>query len=168
MTGMSPRDRRPARPSSSRPIPHAASRRQILMRAFVLVIAAGLAGPAAPAPLPAADEQAIRAVVRAQLDAFAADDAPRAFSFAAPAIREQFRTPRAFMEMVRATYPMIYRQASAAFLKPEQIGEVVIQRVQVIDLRGDAWLAVYSVERQKDRSWRISGCQVVESRGRTA
>lgn len=128
----------------------------------------GVGDLARAAALGAEEEKAIRAIVKGQLDAFAADDARRAFSFAAPAIREMFTTPDKFMAMVRSSYPMIHRPGSIAFMKPERIGELVIQRLQVVDLRGDHWLAVYSLEQQKDKTWRIAGCQVVESRSRTA
>ena len=72
------------------------------------------------------------------------------------------------MAMVRNGYPVVYRPASVAFLKPELKDEQVIQRVQMLDARGDAWLAIYSLQRQKDKSWRITGCAVVENKGRTA
>ena len=45
----------------------------------------------------AADARAVRQVIEAQLDAFKRDDAPRAFSYAAPGIREAFGTPEKFM-----------------------------------------------------------------------
>ncbi len=68
--------------------------------------------------------------------------------------------------MVRSSYPVVYAPASVAFLKPEAQDADVIQRVQMTDHRGKSWLAIYSLQRQKDKTWRISGCVVVESRGR--
>lgn len=125
------------------------------------------------APLPswaltAADEQGVRAVVEAQLAALARDDAATAFSFAAPNVRESVGTASRFMDMVRSSYPAIYRPASTAFLQPEEHHGQVIQRVQVMDSEGKSWLALYSVQRQKDKSWRITGCQVIPNTGRMA
>jgi Domain of unknown function (DUF4864) len=70
------------------------------------------------------------------------------------------------MSMVRSDYPVVYRPASVAFLKAEGKDGDVIQRVQMVDASGDAWLAVYSLQKQKDKSWRITGCAVVENKGR--
>ena len=115
-----------------------------------------------------ADEKGVRAVVEAQLAALARDDAATAFSFAAPNVRETVGTAGRFMDMVRKSYPAIYRPASTAFLKPEDHHGQVIQRVQLTDESGIAWLALYSLQRQKDKSWRITGCQVVPNKGRMA
>ena len=115
-----------------------------------------------------ADEKGVRAVVEAQLAALARDDAATAFSFAAPNVRASVGTASRFMDMVRKSYPAIYRPASTAFLQPEEHHGQVIQRVQLMDGDGNAWLALYSVQRQKDKAWRITGCQVIPNKGRMA
>lgn len=120
----------------------------------------------AASALSAADEKSVRAVIQAQLKAFAADNAREAFALATPALQTQFGTPETFMAMVRTSYPVVYAPGNVAFLKPEAQQNDVIQRVQMTDRQGKAWLAVYSLQQQKDRGWRISGCVVVESRGR--
>lgn len=125
-----------------------------------------LAGPAIA--LTDADEEGVRTVVQAQLDALARDDAAAAYAFAAPNVRESVRSAAQFMAMVRRNYPAIYRPASTAFLKPEEHHGQVIQRVQLVDESGSAWLALYSLQRQKDQSWRITGCQVIPNKGRMA
>lgn len=128
---------------------------------LLALAAAPLAGRAArEVSLP--DTQQIRAVIDAQLQAFAADDAKRAFSYASPSIRGQFGTPEVFMRMVREGYPVVYRPASRAFLKPEWAEQMVIQAVQMTDRAGVAWLASYQMQRQPDRRWRINGCIVVK------
>ena len=112
------------------------------------------------------EEEGVRAVVQAQLAALARDDAVAAYSFAAPNVRESVKSAAQFMAMVRNSYPAIYRPASTAFLKPEDHHGQVIQRVQLVDESGTAWLALYSLQRQKDQSWRITGCQVMPNKGR--
>lgn len=142
---------------------------RIPLLSILLALAAQLVNGAAPAQAPsisAADARGVRAVIEAQLDAFAADDAPRAFSYAAPPIREMFGTAENFIAMVRQGYPVVYRPASVTFLKPEIIQGELIQSVQMTDAGGRIWLAVYQMQRQSDRSWRINGCQVVASRDR--
>lgn len=138
--------------------------------AFVVGLYALLAFlPAAQADtLSAADEKSVRAVVEGQLAAFAKDDAAKAFSFAAPNVRKAVGSAAAFMAMVRRDYPVVYRPASSAFLKPEGSGDEVMQRVQLQDASGNAYLAIYSLERQKGNVWRITGCALVENKGRMA
>ena len=114
----------------------------------------------------AKDEKAVQTVVQNQLAAFARDDADKAFSFAAPELRKSIGSSSAFMAMVKSGYPVVYRPASVTFLKPESVGDDAVQRVQMLDSGGASWLAVYSLQRQKDKTWRISGCMLVENRNR--
>ena len=124
--------------------------------------------PAQAAGFTPADEKNVRAVVQNQLAALAQDDATKAFSFAAPNVREAVGTATQFLAMIRRSYPAIYRPASTAFLKPEGQDDSAIQRVQMEDADGNVWLATYSLNRQKNRVWRITGCQVVPTKGRMA
>ncbi|WP_411878712.1 DUF4864 domain-containing protein [Polaromonas sp. YR568] len=126
------------------------------------------AAPAQAAPFTAADEKSVRSVVEHQLAAFAKDDAAKAYSFAAPNVREAVGNAAGFMAMVRKDYPVVYRPGSVAFLKAEGKGDQAIQRVQMTDAGGASWLAVYSLERQRNKAWRITGCAVVENKGRMA
>ncbi|MBI2729104.1 MAG: DUF4864 domain-containing protein [Polaromonas sp.] len=124
--------------------------------------------PAHAQALTSADEKSVRTVVEGQLAAFAKDDAKKAFSFAAPNVREAVGSAPDFLAMVRRDYPVVYRPASVAFLKVEGKDGDAIQRVQMLDASGNSWLALYSLARQKDKSWRITGCVVVENKGRMA
>jgi Domain of unknown function (DUF4864) len=137
-------------------------------RFIALVLMWGLAfGSACAAPAKPADAQAAQAVIRAQLNAFAADDAKRAFSYAAPSIRTQFGSADNFLLMVRQGYPMVYRPANVSFAKPEMISGRLVQTVQFSDLDGAEWVATYQLERQPNKRWRISAC-VVEPRSGTS
>ena len=135
-----------------------------VLPAFIMALQALL--PVHAEALSAKDEKAVQAVVQSQLAAFSKDDADKAFSYAAPELRKTIGSSSAFMAMVKNSYPVVYRPASVAFLKPEGSGDDVIQRVQMLDASGTSWLAVYSLQRQKDKTWRISGCAVVENKGR--
>ncbi|MBV9890720.1 MAG: DUF4864 domain-containing protein [Rhizobacter sp.] len=125
------------------------------------------AAPPGPEPLTAAEARAVRIVVSAQLDAFAHDDAARAFSYAAPAIQAIFQTPERFIAMVQAGYPVVYRAAAATFLVPQRVGDEVMQGVHLSDGNGAVWLATYRLERQSDGTWRIRGCDVQRASGKT-
>lgn len=124
------------------------------------------------APLSKADETSVRAVIEGQLAALASDDARKAFSFSAPNVRESVGSPERFMAMVRAHYPAIYRPASTSFVKPEAYdepgvrGAQALQRVHLLDNDGNSWVAIYSLQRQRDKTWRITGCRVQPDKSR--
>lgn len=114
------------------------------------------------------DAALVRTVVQSQLAAFAADDAVKAFSYAAPNIRKTFGAASVFLDMVRRGYPVVYRPTSSAFLTVEGAGNQAVQRVRLQDAAGDSYVAVYTLERQKNKIWLITGCQVVASKGQSA
>lgn len=149
----------------------AVTKRIVGRRAVLLATAAlpllGL--PARASTFEGADERAIGAAVREQLEALAADDAARAYSYATPAIRAMFRDAQTFLAMVKGGYAAIVRPRSVVLFKPERVesGDAEL-RVQVVDREGAAWLAVYRLERQADRSWRIAGCTLAPSRAQIA
>ena len=102
--------------------------------------------------------QAIQAVIDAQLQAFAADDAERAFSFASDAIRELFRNAERFMAMVRREYAVVYRPARREFIALEVRPAEVLQAVRLHDAQGAEWIAVYRMQEVAAGEWRINGC----------
>src|SRR5690349_13479384 len=142
-------------------------RRRLLLLAPALLSTLLLGAASAADVLARADARQVRAVVETQLDAFARDDAARAFSYAAPSIRSMFGDAERFMDMVRRSYPVVYRPASVAFLVADADGDEVVQPVHFTDASGALWLAVYRLQRQPDRSWRIAGCELAPSSGRT-
>ena len=141
--------------------------------AFCIAVAAACtvvptsAAPPSASAVAAADARAVRDVVAAQLDAFAHDDATRAFSYAAPAIQAMFQTPERFLAMVRSGYPVVYRPTGATFFVPQRLGDDIVQMVQLGDADGATWVATYRLERQRDGAWRIKGCDVQRASGKT-
>ncbi len=148
--------------------PHA-RRRSARRYALQCAVAALLAPAAAAAAVLSDDEvRALRKVIEAQLAAFAAGDAERAYSYASAGIRSQFGDAAAFMAMVRAGYPMVIRPATVTFFQPSRIdGKTVQQRVQVRDSAGRLWRAIYQLEQQAADGWRISGCVVQPDSGKS-
>jgi hypothetical protein len=127
--------------------------------AMLLLALPGPAPGLAQSPVVAeADGIAIRAVIRAQLDAFLADDAAAAFAYNAPGLRQQFRTPEQFMAIVRHGYMPVYRWRSADFGIVTRSGDGATQEVFVVGDDGESWVAMYQLQRQRDGSWLISGC----------
>lgn len=139
-----------------------------LVAVVALVALQGVGAAAWAAPFTEADAKAVRKVVEAQLAALAVDDAVKAFSYAAPNVREAVGSAEGFLAMVQRGYPVVYRPATVAFLKANGKDNDVIQRVQMVDAEGESWLAIYSLQRQKNGAWRITGCSVVENKGRMA
>jgi hypothetical protein len=132
-------------------------RRALIATALVLALAPALAGAQAVSD---ADARAVRQVIEAQLAAFRRDDARRAFSYAAPGIRDSFGTPEKFMAMVREQYAVVYRPRSVSFEEPLIVGEDLVQPVRMTDGYGHAWMANYPMAKQPDGSWRINGCHL--------
>jgi hypothetical protein len=132
-------------------------RRGLVATVLVLALAPALAG--APA-ISDADARAVRAVIEAQLDAFKRDDAARAFSYAAPGIRNAFGTAEKFMAVVREQYAVVYRPRSVSFEAPLMAGEDLVQPVHLIDGDGHAWMAIYPMVKLPDGTWRINGCHL--------
>lgn len=138
------------------------------LAAFCLLLALGFGASvrARAEPVSDLDARAARAVVSAQLEAFAKDDAKRAFSYAAPSIRAMFGTPERFLAMVRTGYPVVYRPAGVTFLIPLHVDGDLVQGVHLTDGAGALWLATYRLERQPDGTWRIAGCGVEPANGK--
>ncbi len=113
-------------------------------------------------PVDEAEATAIRGVIERQLDAFLRDDGNEAFSYASPGIQQQFGTVDVFMNMVRMGYPAVYRSTQADFQAPRMVGDLIIQELIVVGQDGAANLAVYTMEQQKDGSWRINGCSLFD------
>ena len=113
------------------------------------------------------DEKQIVGVVKAQLNAFAKDDSAKAFSYAAPNIKSLLGSAEQFMEMVRTQYAVIYRPGSTIFMRPQgHYGEAVLQ-IRLTDDKGAPWTALYTLQKQKNNAWLITGCTVEVSRGTT-
>lgn len=144
----------------------------VFMRfAFLVALAFAAASASMHAratPLNESEADAVRQVVVAQLKAFADDDADSAFATATPGVREAIGNPLRFLAMVRGAYPMVYRPATFAFLKPEEDDGIVLQMVTITDDDDKSWIALFALERQPDSSWRISGCAVTENPWRDA
>ncbi len=150
--------------------PHAhGPRRRSALRCLLLLPLMGLLAPAAAsaAVLADSDVRAVRSVIEAQLDAFAADDAERAYSYASAAIRTQFADAASFMAMVHAGYPMVVRPASVTFFQPLLVDGTVLQKLQLRDRAGRLWRATYQLEQQATVGWRINGCTVVADSGKS-
>jgi len=115
-----------------------------------------------PPGVSAADREAIRSIIRSQVDAFRRDDGETAFGYASPMIREMFGTSDNFMDMVRQGYPMVYRPRVFDFAEIVMMNGAPTQKVHVVGPDGRPVDAFYPMTRLPDGSWRINGCYLRE------
>ena len=136
------------------------------MRAWPALLLLVLAGPAA------ADDSAraaARAVIARQEQALSRDDAQTAYDQAAPAIRALFPNADLFIGMVRTQYRPVYRHRSFVFGEGRDTGAAgMVQSVAIQDEYGVDWTAEYSLVRDADGQWRITGCRLTKAPGTSA
>ena len=136
---------------------------QLALTGF-LAMAAALPSSALPAWADdSADAAAVRTTIERQMDAFKHDDASGAYAFASPGIKAMFSDAGHFLAMVHEHYAPVYDPKSVSFgeLKPTDKG--FTQNVTIIDRSGQAWTALYSLEKDADGQWHISGCVLVKN-----
>ena len=130
------------------------------MRAIALLLAV-LLNLALPAR--AADVSTAQNVIRAQEQAFARGDADAAYSHAAPELRQIFQQAEIFMQMVQQSYAPVFRHQSFEFGEAKVADGYVAQRVNIVDEKGEAWEALYTLEQQPDGSLKITGCSLLKA-----
>jgi ketosteroid isomerase-like protein len=128
---------------------------------IALVFWLPLAGAQETGGVPAPARQAIIAVIQAQLNAFQRSDHAEAFSYASPQLRQQFQGPENFIAMVKAGYMAVYRPQSTTFLETRAKAQLIAQAVHFVGPDGAGAIAIYSMQRQPDGSWRIAAVHLV-------
>lgn len=134
---------------------------------FALTLALGLPRVAQAEEVTPADQATIRATISSQIDAFRRDDGNTAYGFASPNIQGLYPTADLFMSMVRNAYQPVYRPQSVTFGQLSNSPAGPLQKVFLVGPDGKSYVAVYSLQRQPDGSWRINGCTLVEDSGAT-
>ena len=109
------------------------------------------------------DAAAIERTIRGQLDAFGRDDAAGAYRYAAPNVREAFPTADGFMAMVRRSYAPVYRPRQVEFSELARRNGVVVQDVELVGPDGRPVVAAYTLERDRQGGWAITGCSLLPS-----
>jgi uncharacterized membrane protein YedE/YeeE len=127
--------------------------------AFVIVVA-GYAPASAQDAVSPADTQATRSVIDDQINAFKAGDGARAYSHAGPGIKQTFTTVERFITMVQTGYMPLYAPQSYQFGRNALISGLVFQELLVTDADGKVWQAVYTLQRQPDGTWKITGVKL--------
>ncbi len=131
--------------------------------ALALCLVVLLAGPVrAQGIVSAPDRDAIEHVINAQIDAFRHDDGAAAFNYASPHIQSMFGDAATFLAMVKQSYAPVTRPRSVTFGALEQRDGQLVQHVELFGPDGED-VALYTMEREPDGTWRIAGCELVRS-----
>jgi ketosteroid isomerase-like protein len=140
---------------------HEAAMRALMRMIEALALAAALWAATASAQESTAARS--RAIVERQFDAFARDDAQGAYALADPAIKEMFVDADRFMAMVRKDYAPVYRHRSVEFGAFAQSGDEASLEATLVDSDNVEWTALYSLRKEANGDWLISGCVLVKS-----
>jgi hypothetical protein len=105
-----------------------------------------------------ADCAAIRLVIQDQLQAFKAGDAARAFYYASPGIKRTYRSPTAFVAMIKQSYPLVFKPKAVIFEAPHNVLGIVTQTVILLTGEGQLVVASYLMEKEGTGDWKINGC----------
>ena len=125
---------------------------------IVLLLSLGLSLPAS------AQSAQVESTISSQIDAFRADDFPRAFTYASPMIQGIFGNPGNFGVMVRNGYPMVHRPAEVRYLDLREIAGRLYQKVQITDAQGRVHLLDYEMI-EVGGAWKINGVTLLEAPG---
>jgi hypothetical protein len=104
-----------------------------------------------------------RAIIEQQFAAFARDDAEAAYALADPTIKEMFDDADRFLAMVRDRYPPVYRHRSVEFGEFSELGDEASLKATIVDADNVVWIALYSLRREANGDWLISGCVLEKS-----
>lgn len=130
---------------------------------IALMLLTGTALARAEESIAPADAAAIQQVIQGQMNAFRVDDWNAAFAYAAPSIQTKFESPQVFSQLVTQAYQPVYRPRGVEFREVKASAFGPTQEVFVVGPDGLSYLAYYTMERQPDGSWRISGCYLVRA-----
>jgi hypothetical protein len=104
-----------------------------------------------------------RAIIEQQFDAFTRDDAEAAYALADPTIKDMFGDADHFLAMVRDRYAPVYRHRSVEFGDFAEQGDEASLKATLVDNDNVVWTALYSLRREANGDWLISGCVLVKS-----
>ena len=128
------------------------------MRKFLKAVAlvAVLASPSH------AQSNDIEATIANQFEAFRAGDVEKAFSFAAPFLKDMFGNPQQFGLMVRRGYPMVWEPGDVRFLELREVGAASFQKVMITSADGSIHFLEYRMD-MGENGWVISGVQILDA-----
>lgn len=134
------------------------------MRRLLLAAALAFAGLG---PVIADEIATAQSVIGGQIDSFRAKRHGEAFSYAAPGLQLMFRNEANFIRMVKKGYMPIYGAQDYRFGRSRERGGTLYQEVMLTGPNGRSWVALYTLSRDKDGNWKISGVKLVPGNEQT-
>jgi hypothetical protein len=91
------------------------------------------------------------------------DHASGAFEFATREKRLLIGSPDNFLRLVKEQYNPIYRYQRVLFSAPQLVRGNTVQVVCVTDSESHVWLAIFQMQQEQGKSWKIDGCQLLQT-----
>lgn len=155
-------------------MPNQTSKNPIRVGTRAAVVAAGMVFSALVFAQPAAAQQGTnldnafaKEVISGQISAFKAKDHDGAFSYAAPTLRKMFRSTERFIGMVKGGYAPIYGAQRWTFGRYRERDGALFQEVMLVGPLGRDWVALYTLRKQADGTWKIAGVQMKPAESRS-
>ena len=111
------------------------------------------------------DLDQIRHVIEQQLSALRRGRGAEAYRAASDGVRQEYPNVASFMLMVKATYAPLLKHRSSTLLDLQATPTGFAHGVKLVDAAGATWNALFTVERQSDGAWAITGCQLFRAPG---
>lgn len=129
---------------------------------FVVVLVLALSSPWQGAK-GQSDLDQIRAVIEQQLTALRRGRGAEAYRSASDGVRQEFPDVPSFMRMIATAYAPLLKHRRATLLDLQATPTGFAHGVRLVDAAGVTWNALFTVERQSDGAWAISGCQLMRA-----
>lgn len=128
--------------------------------AWVVLMVACLCVVSMQAKADTSIQEQTKAVIQAQLEAFAQDDGEKAFSYASPNIQVMFGSPAQFLDMVKKDYNVVYRPQLVQFLRFAANEEQAEHLLLMTDRNQILWNVSYRLVNTGKGGWKISSCLI--------
>lgn len=133
------------------------------LAAWLLGMGMMLSGHSLAEELSVEDVEAIHEVVQTQLDAFAVEDAQRAFDQASDSTQALLGSPEALMDIVREWFRPLYRPQKTEFLPADVLGDQALQEVVITDGNSTVWIAIFQMSMNDEADWKIDSYHLIET-----
>ncbi len=108
-----------------------------------------------------------QSVIDNQIESFRTGNHQQAFNHASPNLKKLFKSTDNFIRMVKSGYGAIYGAQSWSFGRSKTVSGTYYQEVQLVGPKGNNWVALYSMQKQADGSWKITAVQIKRGDGQT-
>jgi len=105
----------------------------------------------------------IHSVVESQLKAFRDRDATSAFTHISESMHNSYKDAKQFLNYIRYQYDPLYNHVSYRFLGRIDLGDKLIQKVELTDPEGVPVIVMLRLVKEDQDNWVIDGFMLLES-----